>query len=148
MHSGIFSGRAINKYPSFLLSNMSSLDLSLVGLKIPQLWLNITVPRCIEAMSWCKGKNFHQSIGKQGSEKKIQAIHLINTKERTVCKNQHWLVWQYLWRTGSQKVLSAFNLQGLAFGMVRELSNMIRKRKVIGKGDVWKEVNYPKTRNE
>jgi len=25
-------------------------------------------------------------------------------KERTVCKNQHWLIWQYLWRTGSRKV--------------------------------------------
>lgn len=85
MRSGIFSGRAINKYPSFLPPNMSSLDLSLAGLKIPQLWLNITMPWYTEAMPWCKGKNFHHSVGMQGSEKRFKLFILeIQKKEQCV----------------------------------------------------------------
>lgn len=135
MHSGIFSGRAINNYPSFLFSNMSFLDFSLAGLKIPQLWLNVTMPRCIEAMLWCKCKNFHQSVGKQGSKKRLKLFTLEITKERAACKKQLWLIWQHLWRTGSRKVFLEYKLQGLAFGIVRELNHIIRKGNVIGKCD-------------
>lgn len=35
-------------------------------------------------------------------------------------------------------VLLEYKLQGLAFGMVRELHNMIRKGNDIGKCDTWK----------
>lgn len=35
-------------------------------------------------------------------------------------------------------VLSEYKLQGLAFGMVREFHNMIRKGNEIGKCDTWK----------
>lgn len=133
-HSRIFSGRAVNKHPAFLLSNMSSLDHSLTGLKIPQPCHDV-----LQNDGWAR-----IFISQQGSREMIRDLSCSPQKyNRTVCKHRFDSSDS---TCGDWGVLLEDKPQCLVFGRLGN-SGMIRKGP-WGIVTLGKRINYPETRNE